>query len=164
MPLGKTVSRSNVPQNVALRWNIEKAAIEFGLTPVMLSRALAQISAAPGEDGCYTTQQICESLFGSMHQEKLATQKEIRKRYALENRINEASVLDRAELAKGLGLIADAFTSRLMAASEIPRSVKEDLLKDLSSWPLALEDVAKRQTRFPRGNGKRDDGDGDGES
>jgi hypothetical protein len=80
MPLGKTVSRSNVPQNVLLRWNVEKAGIEFGLTPIMLSRALAQISAVPGEDGCYSTQQICEALFGVMHQEKIATQEEIRKR------------------------------------------------------------------------------------
>jgi hypothetical protein len=70
----------------------------------------------------------------------------------LENRITEASVLDRAELMKGLAAIADAFVSRLMAASEIPRQVREDLLHDLATWPLVLESVAHRQTRLPRNN------------
>jgi hypothetical protein len=42
------------------------------MTPVMLARALAQTSAIPGEDGCYSTAQLIESVFGSMHQEKIA--------------------------------------------------------------------------------------------
>jgi hypothetical protein len=156
MPLGKTVTRSNVPQNVALRWNIEKAGVEFGWTPVMLARALAQISAIPGEDGCYSTAQIAESLYGSMHQEKLATQKEIRKRYTLENAITEAGVLNRAELAKGFAAIADAMVSRIMAA-QVPRSVKEDLLKELASIPLILEEVGHGQSRLRRANGAEED-------
>jgi hypothetical protein len=155
MPLGKTVSRSNVPQNVALRWNIEKAAIEFGMTPVMLSRALAQISAVPGEDGCYTTAQICEALFGVMHQEKIATQKEIRKRYTLENQITTASVLNRAELERVFAAIADAFVSRVMLVQGLSRQEKEDLLKDLATWPLALEEVAHAQGRLPNVKGPR---------
>jgi hypothetical protein len=152
MPLGKTVSRSNVPQNVALRWNVEKAAVEFGMTPVMLARALAAISAIPGEDGCYSTAQLIEAAFGSMHQEKLATQKEIRKRYTLENAITTAGVLNRAELAKALAAIADAMVSRVMAAN-VPRSVKEDLLKELSTIPVTLQEVADGQTRLPRDKG-----------
>jgi hypothetical protein len=84
------------------------------MTPVMLSSALAQISAVAGEDYCYTTQQICEALFGVMHQEKIASQKEIRKRYALENQITTASVLNRAELAKGFAAIADALLGTVM--------------------------------------------------
>jgi hypothetical protein len=66
---------------------------------------------------------------------------------------------NRAELEKVFAAIADAFVSRLMSAQEIPRLVREDLLKDLSSWPLTLEDVAVRQTRLPRGKGKRPEED-----
>jgi len=36
MPLAQSVTRSNVPQNVLLRWNVEKAGIEFGVTTIML--------------------------------------------------------------------------------------------------------------------------------
>jgi len=147
MPLGKTVSRSNVPQNVALRWNVEKAAIEFGMTPIMLSRALAQNSTVPGKDGCYTTAQICEALFGVMHQEKLATQKEIRKRYTLENQITEASVLNREALAASFAELADALQQAVIN-SGLPREARENFLHNLSSWPLRLQTIARNQSKL----------------
>ena len=159
MPLARSDTRSNVPQNVLLRWNVEKAAIEFGMTPIMLNRALAQISAVPGADGCYSTAQLCEALFGVMHQEKIATQKELTKRYRLDNEITEGNVLNRAELSRVLAAVADAMVNRINSAN-VPRSVKEDLLKELASIPLVLKDVAHAQSRLPRrGKGKRDDGD-----
>jgi hypothetical protein len=161
MPLAHSVTRSNVPQNVLLRWNIEKAAIEFAMTPIMLSRALAQISAAAGADGCYSTGQICEALFGVMHQEKLATQKELTKRYRLDNEITEGNALNRAELSRCLATVAASMVSRINSAN-VPRSTKEDLLRELASIPLVLKDVARAQSRLPsRGKGKRNDGEGD---
>jgi hypothetical protein len=161
MPLAHSVTRSNVPQNVLLRWNVEKAAIEFGMTPVMLSRALAQISAAAGADGCYSTAQLCEALFGVMHQEKLATQRQITRKLELENAITTGNVLDRQELSKAFAAVAAAMVSRITAAN-VPRSTKEDLLRELSSVPLVLKDVARAQSRLPsRGKGKRNGGDDD---
>ena len=77
----------------------------------------------------------------------------------MENQITEASVLNRSEVAKGLAMIADAFVSRVLATQEIPHLVKEDLLKDLASWPLALAEVAHAQTRLPRGKGPRPEED-----
>jgi hypothetical protein len=159
MPLAQSVTRSNVPQNVLLRWNVERAGIEFGVTTVMLNRALAQISATPGNDGCYTTQQICEALFGDMHKEKIATQRQITERITLENEITRGEVLNRAELSRVFTMIAEAMSSRIMSYDALPRAAREDILKDLSSWPLGLEEVAHRQTRLPRGRGKRHDED-----
>jgi len=141
----------------ALRWSIERAGIEFGLTSQTLRNSLGKTAATPDADGLYTTTQIVGAVFGAFDQEKLATQKELTKKYQIANAIAEGSVLDRAELLRGFAAIADAFVSRLMAASEIPRSVKDDLLKDLSSWPLVLEDTAHRQTKLPaRANGRED--------
>jgi hypothetical protein len=59
-----------------------------------------------------------------MHQEKIATQKEIRKRYTLENSITEASVLNRAELAKGFAALADSLVSAVMS-SDMNRSARK---------------------------------------
>ena len=84
------------------------------------------------------------------------TQREITRKLALENAITTGSVLNRAELEK---VFADAFASRVMSVQGLSRQEKEDLLKDLSSWPLALEDVAHAQTRLPRGKGKRHEED-----
>ena len=100
----------------------------------------------------YTTRQLCEGLFGSMHAEKLATQKEIRQKLQLENQITRGQVLSRSELSKGLAQVADAMVNRIMV-SELSRSAKEDLLKDLAALPLILKEVAHAQSRLPRCNG-----------
>jgi hypothetical protein len=120
-----------------------------------LRKALAKTSATPDSDGLYTTQQIVAALYGALHQEKVRTQKELADRYMLENQITRAEVLNRAELSKAFAAIADAFVSRVMSVQGLSRQEKEDLLKDLATWPLALEDVAQRQSRLRRGKGKR---------
>jgi hypothetical protein len=74
-------------------------------------------------------------------------------------KIVEASVLNRAELEKVLAQVADAIQSRIMS-SELSREIKEDVLRDLASVPLILEDVASRQSKLAHnGNGKRPNGD-----
>jgi hypothetical protein len=149
MPSPRT--KSNVPK-AALRWTVERAGVEFGLSTGTLRKALGKNSAAPDADGLFSTRQIIDALYGSMAAERLATQKQITERITLENQITRGQVLNRSELSKGLALIADAMTSRI-AASELSRSAKEDLLKDLSSIPLILRDLAHSQSRLPRRNG-----------
>ena len=143
--------RGNVSRK-ELRWTIEPASIEFGTAQNTLRKGLSQAHVACGSDGCFTTAQICEGLFGVMRQEKIKTQRELTRRYLLENQITEAEVLMRSEVSKGLAMIADAMTSRIMA-SQLSRSAKEDLLKDLASIPLVLKDVAHGQSRLLNGKG-----------
>ena len=38
-----------------------------------------------------------------------------------------------------------------MSCTELPRTAREDLLRDLASVPLVLEETADRQSRVPRG-------------
>jgi phage terminase Nu1 subunit (DNA packaging protein) len=151
-------SKSNAP-TAPLRWSIERAGIEFGLTSNTLRKSLGRNSAEPDSDGLYTTAQVTAAIYGALHQEKLRTQREIADRYMLENQITRGEMLNRASLSKALAAIADAMVSRIMA-SGVPRSVKEDLLKELASIPLIRKEVAHAQTRLPRGNGKRPDEDG----
>ena len=79
------------------------------------------------------------------------------KKYELENAITEGSFLNRSELVKGLSTVADAMTSRIMA-TDVSRSVKEDLLNDLAIVPIVLANVAHAQTKLRRGNGRGLDG------
>jgi hypothetical protein len=154
-------TRSNVPQNEPLKWNVEKGAAEFSVSIGTLRKALAKNSAEPDSDGLFSTRQIIAALYGALDQEKLATQKELTKRYQLNNCIVEASVLNRAEVAKGLAAIADAVVSRIMS-SGLARSEKEDILRDISSWPAVLETTARAQSRLPRGgNGQTPEGSGE---
>jgi hypothetical protein len=142
-----------------LRWSVERAGIEFGLSSATLRKALNKDSAAPDNDGLYSTQQIAAAIYGALHIEKIKTQRQITERITLENQITRAEVLNRAELMKVMAAIADAFVSRVMSVQGLSRQEKEDLLKDLASWLLALEEVAHRQTRLPRGKAKRPDED-----
>jgi len=154
-------TRSNVPK-AALKFAVERAAIEFGTTSQTLRKALNKASIRADADGLFTTAQIVTALFGEMHQEKLKTQRELTRKHALANAVVEAGLLDRAELAKTFATLADAISSRIMSATELPRSVREDVLRDIASWPLALEDVKARQSRLPRRrNGARRDDDDD---
>jgi hypothetical protein len=138
--------RCNVPPD-PLKWSVDRAAVEFKLAPHTLRKNLIKDGAEPDAGFCYTTEQICQAIFGSMHVEKLATQRELTKKLSLENQIVEASVLDRAALAAGFAALADAISSRIMV-SGLTRDEKTDLLKELSSVPLVLDSVAKRQTRL----------------
>jgi hypothetical protein len=97
-------------------------------------------------------------VFGDLRSEKPRKERELVRKYQLENAITEAGVLNRAELSRVLAVIAEAISTRIMSATEIPRNVREDVLREIATWPLALEEVADRQTRLPRRrNGRKDD-------
>jgi hypothetical protein len=147
----------NIPA-APLKWNSERAATEFGLTGPTLRKLLAKNSAQADADGLYSTKQICDAVFGGLNEEKLLTQRQMTRKLELENQITEGSVLNRAALETGFAAVADAMVSRIMV-SELDRSAKEDLLRDLSGVPLILENVARSQTRLPRGKGKHHDED-----
>ena len=115
---------------------------------------MRQAGAEPDEGGCFTTQQITEALYGDLHGQRVQKERELVRRYSLENQITEGTFLSRPELQKGLAMIADAMTSRIMS-SPVDRAVKEDLLSDLAGVPLILKNVAQAQTKFRRGNGSR---------
>lgn len=133
-----------------IRWTIERASIEFGTSPPTLGKALSQASIGPASDGTYTTRQICEGLFGSMHVEKIRTQHELARKLELENAATTASVVDRAELEKGFAQLADALVG-VVKNSNLDRRSKEDFLHNLASWPVVLRETAAAQTQLPNG-------------
>jgi hypothetical protein len=147
-------SQSNVPA-AALRWSVERAAPEFGMTHNTLRKLLNKNSAQADADGLYSTKQITDAVFGGLADEKLATQRQMTRKLELENAITEASVLDRKSLESGIAALADAMIHRIMA-SEVSRETKEDLLKDLATIPVTIASVARSQTKLPRSkNGQK---------
>lgn len=108
-----------------------------------------------GADGCYSTAEICRAVFGGLNEERLLTQRELTRKYQLDNAIVEASVLNRAELAKGFSAVADALNS-IIATSDLTREQKEHLQRELASIPLVCDNVAKAQTRLHRSNNNND--------
>ena len=150
--------RGNVPRK-PLRWTLERAGPEFGLSANSLRKALNRASVEPGEDGCYSTAQLLSGLYGLMHEERLKTQRELTRKYEIANRIAEGSVLDRDALTTGFTQLADAL-SAAVTSSDLPRQAKETFLQNLASWPLILDGVASRQSKLSRRNGEAPTEDG----
>jgi hypothetical protein len=151
--------KTNVPPS-PLRWSVKRGAVEFGMSVMTLRKLINQASVEPGSDECYSTAELVGAIYGDLRSEKLRTQRELTKRYRLDNQIVEGSVLNRAELMKALSTIADAMTSRIMAAA-VGREVKEDLLKELAGIPLVLEEVRRANSQLPRRDGQTDADDED---
>ena len=53
-----------------IRWNVETASREFGINPRTLAKNLANSDAPPGEDGMFSTRQICSAVFSDYEQER----------------------------------------------------------------------------------------------
>jgi hypothetical protein len=139
------VTQSNIPE--VLRWNLTAASREFNFSIPTLRAALNKNSAVPGEDGCFSTQQIVDSLFGALQLEKIRTQRATTERITLENQITRAEVLDRKELMKGLSAVADAMV-HIITTSALDRQSQADLQRELAGVPIIFENVAKRQSRL----------------
>jgi hypothetical protein len=148
--------RGNIPVG-PLQWTCERAEAEFVFLADTLRKNLRQAGIEPDANGCFTTVEICRAIYGGLSEEKLRTQREITKRYQLENAITEGSYLDRKALTAAFSGIADAISSRIMSDHGLSREAKEDILRDLSSIPVVLASVARDQTRLPRGNGEHDE-------
>jgi len=82
----RRATRSNVPA-AALKWSVERAAPEFGLTHNTLRKLLNKNSVQADAEGLYSTKQITDAVFGGLADEKLATQMQLTRKYQLENSI-----------------------------------------------------------------------------
>jgi hypothetical protein len=153
-------SRSNLPQHEPLRWNVETAAVEFGLSEMSLRKALAQNSTRGDEAGLYSTKEIREAVYGDLHSEKILTQRQLTRRYELNNRIVEGAYVDRVELMRLFASVADAMVSRVRA-SNLDRMAQDDLLTELSRIQPGVDNIAASQSKLPRDGRHADNGDED---
>jgi hypothetical protein len=145
----------------SLKWTLERASREFNVAPVTLRKFLRQGSAEPDETGCFSTGQICSCLYGDLKAEKLRKERELTKRYRLENEITEANYLNRWALEGAFAQIAEAMVS-IISRSGLSHQEKEDLQRELAGIPIAVEDVAASQSKLPRkrkGNGQKPEED-----
>ena len=141
--------RGNIPRR-PLRWSIDAAAPEFGMGVNTLRKLLNQASAAPGEDGCYSTAQLLSAIYGRMHEEKLRTQEQLTKKYELANRVTEGQLVDKEALIQGFTQLGEALREVVMRDQNLSRESKEDFLHNLATWPIIITDAVDKQTKRPR--------------
>jgi hypothetical protein len=101
-----------------------------------------------------TRTRIAAKAIVDFNRQRTKTEKAREEKLRLENQITRSEYLKRSEIARGLATIVDAVVSRVMAA-DIDRSVKEDILKNIVSLPLILEEVAHAQSRLAIAKSKK---------
>src|SRR5690349_14379102 len=71
----------------ALRWTIERAASEFQIDRKTLTKRIRGSDILPGDDGKFSTEQICAAVFGDYRREQLRELRERADGTALENEV-----------------------------------------------------------------------------
>jgi hypothetical protein len=145
----KTRARPSGNVSSPLRWTIESASREFRLAPVTLRKNLRQADIQPAEDGTFDTQKIVAGLFGSLREQRLLKERELTKKYFLENQITEANYLSRSELEKAFSQLCAEMVF-IIESSNLDRQAQNDLRTTLASIPVEIAGVAESQTKALR--------------
>jgi hypothetical protein len=155
-------SQSNIPLHP--RWSVERASQEFNLTEPTLRKLLSQNSIRASEDGCFSTKEICNAVFGDLASEKLLTQRQLTRKHTNENLIVEGAYVNKLELQKLFSAVADSMCARIEASGLSPEE-KVDLRRELASVRPGIDGIAKRQSKLPaKRNGERDIEQGEDDS
>jgi hypothetical protein len=91
---------------------------------------------------------LAEQAVIDWNRQRIETQKQLAEKYRLENAITRGQLLDKVELRKAFTELADAILNSVMLSTELSREAREDIAKNLASWPLILEDVARGQSQL----------------
>jgi hypothetical protein len=135
----------------SLKWTIERAAGEFKTSSGTLRKNLRMAGIEPDVTGCYSTPQIVAALYSDLHMERVQKERELVRRYRLENEYNEGRLLNRDTLMAGFAQLAEVLQSVVMSDQTLSREAREDFLRNLATWPVIVKDVADKQTkRRPR--------------
>lgn len=131
---------------IGIKWNVESAAAEFDINPRTLSKRLKTSGIEPGEDGKFSTKQICAAVFGDMDGAKLREQ------------MAKASMAERADKREAQELVPVANVDRVWRSyliatrqhvrnhQKIPDDLKAEILLELREIPkgeLFKETIAK---------------------
>lgn len=118
-----------------LRWTIDRAASEFGLDRKTLSSRIRNRGILPGEDGKFSTRDICVAVFtdSKAARDKLTEAQE--ENFVLRNGKLAGELVD----AKQCQSLWDATIIALrqkISDAPIPDATKREILKDLQTIPI----------------------------
>lgn len=119
-----------------LRWKLTRACAEFQIDRRTLDRRLAESQQFPGEDGCYSTGQICAAVFGDLDGAKL-------RRAVAEADLAEMERDERAKKLIDADLVCSVWTEALtnlraiVMAADLPKVTRAQLIRQLKDIPLS---------------------------
>ena len=145
----------------SIRWTTEKSASEFGIDRKTLTKRIRKAGIEPGDDGKFSTSQICAAIFGDKASEELRKTREEADKLALHNaekrgQLVELSAVESAwqdivvSIRTHIQLVPGKIQSRLRLDEEQTKQVERDVdevLRDLGKAPdyRAKRDASNEQ-------------------
>ena len=115
-----------------IRWTLELAGVEFSRDHRALSKRIRREGLEPGEDGCFSTAQICSAVFGDQFSEDLRKTREEADAIEIKNKRSRNELLD-AERVYLYGEALFIVIRQRILASKLTREEQDDLLRELQS-------------------------------
>jgi phage terminase Nu1 subunit (DNA packaging protein) len=117
-------------QKGALRWTLEKAAMEFGIHRSTLTKKLRSGDTEPGTDGRYSTQQIAAAIYNDADSERTRLYREQADRLAIANSKARAEQVDVETVFKAYEGVFISIRGTILA-SNLTDAEKAEILSNL---------------------------------
>jgi hypothetical protein len=124
-----------------LRWTIERAAMEFGLDRKTLSKRIVASSITPGDDGHFSTSEICAAVYSDSKAAKTALDVSHRENYELKNGELARKFADKELFQKLSDDMVLVLRQKISDDSRIPEAAKIEILKDIQN--IDVDEVVK---------------------
>lgn len=129
-----------------LRWTLEQAGAEFNKDARALAKRIRREGLEPGEDGKFSTAQICAAVFGDQYSEELRLTREAADEKEIKNKRSRSELLD-AERVYRYGEALFIVLRQRVLASRLSRDEQDGLLRDLQN--VTYDDIRAALVRDP---------------
>lgn len=123
----------------SVRWRLHMAAVEFGVDDKTLEKAIKVAGLVPGEDGCFSTRDICVAIFGDLKGDLIRAQTRDANESADIKAIKKANLLREnipAALVEKVWSAAISELRQRVLYSALADDAKADILHDLKAIPV----------------------------
>ena len=131
--------------NESFRWSVNRAAGETGFARQTIANYLAASQAKPGEDGCYSTQEIMSAIYGDMDGEKLRKIRAEADLAEMERDERNRSLIP-APIVEAVWLDVMTNLRGVVLAFEMSKEQRHQLIKLLRAIPISEYTEAKLQS------------------
>ena len=127
------------PRNAAkpIRWTVNRAVTELGLDAKTLTKRLATGNFAPGEDDCYSTQQIFAAVGGDDKAEKRRKTIADADTAELKNKRLSGALVPRDRAIRFCSSVAIIFREYVRGCRALPEKTRLELLAEMADLASA---------------------------
>jgi phage terminase Nu1 subunit (DNA packaging protein) len=135
--------KTNVPTD-GLRWSVDAIAKELNRPRTTIYRAFKKVEA--GEDGCFSTLQVTETIFGDFVAEKTRLSRHQANVAEMEDRKMKSELIERNALYEALAPLFTAI-AQIVRSSDLSEKDKKEILSNTAEYPLLAGEAERKSAQ-----------------